>query len=217
MLQIETTNLPPDQQERLHPDFLANEQAYLHMRDSLIKQYNGQWVAVQDGKVLVAGTNLMEVIDQASACDGHPYIALVGAEDQVVFRVRHAVFAYDQAYQPFPLPRLSARFWNHAETHSQQRGDVIPDTGADVSVLPDSDCRAIDLFSSPYLTGLAGGIIEASIATLLYRGKVEIDGCRYPALIQPIPAGRERIIGRDVLNQQRVLFDRPAGQVVVDP
>ena len=94
---------------------------------------------------------------------------------------------------------------------------MIPDTGADVSVLPDTDCAAIDLFNSLYMTGMAGGVVGASIATLFYRGKVEIDGRRYSALIQSIPAGQERILGRDVLNQQRVLFDGPVGQVVVDP
>jgi hypothetical protein len=46
---------------------------------------------------------------------------------------------------------------------------------------------------------------------------LEIDGRRFSALIQPIPVGQERIVGRDVLNQHRVLFDGPAGQVVVDP
>ncbi len=217
MWQIQTSNLSQEQQRKLHPDFLANEQAYLQMRDSLLGQYRGQWVAVANGKVIVAGSQLMDVVEQASRFGGHPYIALVGAEDAVVFRVRRAVFGYDQAYQPFPLPRLTATFWNHAETHAQQYQDVIPDTGAEVSVLPDSDCTVIDLFSSPYMTGRAGGVVGGSITTLFYQGKVEIDGRRYTALIQPLPAGQERIIGRDVLNQQRVLFDGPAGQVIVDP
>jgi hypothetical protein len=193
MLQIQTAHLAPDQQRRLHPDFLANEQSYLQMRDQLLLQHRGQWVAVHAGKVLVAGSNLIDVMEQASACGGHPYIALVGGED-AVFRVRHAVFAYDQAYQPFALHRLSATFWNHAETHSQQFADVIPDTGADVSVLPDVDCTAIDLFNSPYMTGFTSGVVGTGMTTLLYRGKVEVDGQRYSALIQPIPAGHERIV-----------------------
>ena len=219
MLQTQTANLSPDQQCLLHPDFLTNEQAYLNMRDNLLVQYQGQWVAVHVGKVIAAGPKLMEVMELASNWGGHPYIALVGSEDAVVFRVRRAVFAYDQMYQPFPLPlpRLSATFWNHAETHSQKHADVIPDTGSDLSLLPDKDCRAIDLFQSPYMTGMAGGLVGASVTTLFYRGKVEIDGTRYSALIQSIPAGQERILGRDVLNQQRVLFDGPAGQVVVNP
>src|SRR2546422_3428761 len=159
MLQTQTSNLSTDEQRRLHPEFLANEQSYLQMRPSLLAQYQGQWVAVQGGKVIAAGPRLMEIMDKASASGGHPYIALVGAEDAVVFRVRRAVFSYDQAYQPFPLPRVSATFWNHAETHAQQHADVIPDTGADMSLLPDTDCTAIDLFNSPYMTGMAGGVV----------------------------------------------------------
>jgi predicted aspartyl protease len=217
MLQIQTTKLTADQQSRLHADFLANEQAYLQMRDELLAQYRGKWVAVADGKVLADGENVLEVMETASTSGGHPYIALVGAENEAIFRVRRAEFAYDQTYRPFPLPRVGATFWNHAETHSQQHADVIPDTGADVSVLPDADCAAIDLFRSPYMTAVSGGVVGATITTLLYQGKVEIDGHRYTALIQPIPAGQERIVGRDVLNQQRVLFDGPAGQVVVNP
>ncbi len=88
MLQIDTTNLPQEQRDRLHPDFLANEQEYLRMRDSLLAAYRGQWVAVHDGKVIAAGPNLMDVMDLAAASGGHPYIALVGAEDAVVFRMR---------------------------------------------------------------------------------------------------------------------------------
>jgi hypothetical protein len=94
---------------------------------------------------------------------------------------------------------------------------VIPDTGADVSMFPDIDCAAIDLFNSPCMTGMAGGVVGASVPTLFYQGKVEIDGCMYPALIQSVPGGQERIVGRDVLNQQRMLFDGPAEQVIVNP
>lgn len=217
MIQLQTANLPRDQRQRLHPDFLANEQAYSSMRESLLPQYRGQWVAVTGGKVVAVGTNLLEVMEKSSANGGHPFVALVGAEDSVVFRARRAEYAYDQAYQPFPLPRLSATFWNHSETHSRQHADVIPDTGADVSLLPDFDCQAIDLFNSPCVLGTSGGVVGASITTLFYQGKVDIDGRKFSALIQAIPAGQERILGRDVLNQQRVLFDGPAGQVVVNP
>jgi hypothetical protein len=97
MFQIQTTNLSKDQQQLLHPDFLANEQAYLQMRESLLSQYRGQWVAVQGGTVIVAGHNLLEVMEVASTHNGHPYIALVGAETTVVFRTRRAVFAYNHA------------------------------------------------------------------------------------------------------------------------
>lgn len=139
MLSTQTANLPAEQRQRLHADFLANEQAYLQMRDSLLPRFRGQWVAVHEGKVIAADSQLLTVTEAAAAARGHPYIALVGAEEQVVFRVRRVVFAYDRACQPFPLPRVTATYWNHAESHSQTRADVIPDTGADLSVLPDSD------------------------------------------------------------------------------
>ena len=44
MLRTATSNLPPEQQWRLHPDFLANEADYLRMRDSLLGQHrDGGW------------------------------------------------------------------------------------------------------------------------------------------------------------------------------
>jgi hypothetical protein len=96
MLQMQTANLPGDQRQLLHSDFLANEHAYLQMRDSLLAQHRGRWVAVHGGKVIAAGPDLMAVMDSAAAHGGHPFIALVGAEDAVAFRVRrrlrHPVF-----------------------------------------------------------------------------------------------------------------------------
>jgi len=216
MLQTSSANLPDAQQQRLHADFLADEEAYLRMRPKLLETHPGKWVAVCAGAVVAAGANLMEVMDQACAIGPHPYVAFVGAEDDVVFRVRHSVFAYDQAYLPFPMPRIIATFSNHHQTKSHCYGDVIPDTGSDVSLLPDADCKAIDLFTSPYFSGMAGGVGVGSTATLLYRAKVEIDGHTYSALIQPIPGATEHIIGRDVLNQQRVLFDGPKNQVTMN-
>jgi hypothetical protein len=88
MLANQTKNLPPDQQQRLHADFLANEQTYLRLRDSLLTQYRGQWVAVHDGRVVAAGPDLIAVAEAAVTAGGHPYIALVGGEDSVAFRVR---------------------------------------------------------------------------------------------------------------------------------
>ena len=213
---MKTDHLPEDQRRRVHADFLANEQSYWNIRDSLMHSYHGQWVAVLQGKVIVASSDLLSLMDATANIAGHPYIALVGSED-TVFRVRKAVFAYDQSYRPFPLPRVVATFWNDAGTHSQMHADAIPDTGADLSVLPDADCTAIDLFSSPYFTGISSGVLGPSASTLIYRGKVEIDGRVFAALIQPVMGGQERIIGRDVPNRQRVLFDGIAGQVIVDP
>jgi hypothetical protein len=217
MLRSQTVNLPPEQRKRLHADFLANEQTYLQMRDSLLSQYRGKWVAVHEGRVIAAGEDLLEVTEEAASSGGHPYIARVGEEDRTVFRVRRDVFAYDQTYQPFALPRITVIFWNHTETSSQTYSDVIPDTGADMSLLPDGDCISFDLFGSPYFTGISKGIGGVSVTTLIYSGKAEINGNRVPALIQPVTGGQERLVGRDVLNRHRVIFDGPARQVIFEP
>jgi hypothetical protein len=41
MLRTESANLPPLEQQQLHADFLANEQSYLRMRDSLLATHRG--------------------------------------------------------------------------------------------------------------------------------------------------------------------------------
>jgi hypothetical protein len=196
VLQTHTSNLTPDQQQRLHGDFLANEQAYLHLREGLLPQYQGQWVAVHEGKVIAAGPDLLKVTEAAAAVGGHPYIARVGAEADVVFRVRHAAFAYDQAYQPFPLPQMTVTFWNHAEPHSQTFSDVVPDTGADLCVLPTAACQAMNLFSSPYFTAVSSGVSGASATTLIYWGKADLDGRRLAALIELVAGATERKQGQ---------------------
>src|SRR5262249_49238197 len=166
MFLTQTSNLPADQRQQLHADFLANEQAYLRMRDSLLQQYRGQWVAVHQGRVIAADTNLLAVTEAAAVTCGHPYIALVGGEDSVQFRVRRASFSYDRTYQPFPLPQVTVRFWDDAEKHSQIYGNAIPDTGADLSVLPHSDCSAMYLFGLPYFTAVSRGVVGSSVTTL---------------------------------------------------
>src|SRR5262249_4188002 len=152
-----------------------------------------------------------------AARGGHPYIARVGEEGAVVVRVRRAVFAFDPRYPPFPLPRIAAMVWGHAETARRSYSNVIPDNGSDLSLLPSRACCPINLYNSPYFTAMSGGVVGTPAATLVYRGKAEIDRKRLAALIQPVAGGQERIVGRDVLNQLRVLFDGPAGQVTVDP
>jgi hypothetical protein len=116
MLGTHTSNLPPEVRHRLHPEFLANEEAYLRLRDSLLDRYRGQWVAVTGEGVVAASPNLLAVMEAVSAHGGHPYVACVGMEESIVFRSRRAVFPYDQAYYPFPLPRIIATFLNDAGT-----------------------------------------------------------------------------------------------------
>lgn len=213
MSKILTRHLPEEQRKRLHPDFLKNEQQYWQMRDRLLKQYQGKWVALHQGKVVAASEDLFHITDQVGKLGCHAYIAKVGEEDQVVFQVRRRDFAYDTSYHPFALPHAAVTFSNYARTHRKLCPDTIPDTGADLSILPDSDCQDIDLFSSPYFTSRSRGVIGPSVTTLVYRGYAEINGLHFPALIQAVSGGAERILGRDVLNRMRVTFDGPRNRV----
>lgn len=217
MLDTETVNLPREQQQRLHPEFLVNEQAYLSMRESLLPRYSGQWVAVDQGTIVAADDDLTTVMNAVAGGRGRPYVARVGAEDRVIFRVRRLEFPYDREYQPFALPKITVTFSNGAGTRSQTYHDVIPDTGADVSMLPEADCTSFDLFDSPYFTGLSAGVVGPRLTTLIYRGMAQVAGITHPAFIQAAREGEERILGRDVLNQRRVLFDGPASLTIVDP
>jgi hypothetical protein len=147
MFRTATTNLPPEQQARLHADFLANEQDYIRMRHALLSHYSDQWVAINNGQIVAAGKDLQAVTETAGAVGGHPFIAFVGGEDQVVFRVRRAEFSYDPSYQPVALPNVKVTFSNFTQSRSQSFDDVVPDIGADLCVPPEVDCNAFDLFN----------------------------------------------------------------------
>ena len=214
MSQIESRNLSLAHREYLHQDFLENERDYWKMRDELMREYQGQWVAIHRGKVIASDDDLFDVTDEVGKLGCHAYIARVGDEESIVFTVRRREFSYDVNYRPFPLPRIEAAFANYHRTGRLLYQDVIPDTGGDLSVLPEDDCLAIDLFNSPYLISLTRGVLGPSVTTLLYRGNVEINGILYRSLIQPALEGKERILGRDVLNQIKVTFDGPRRKVI---
>ena len=208
-----TDRLPARQRVHVHRDFLANEESYWMVRDSLLSSHTGKWVAVQAGKVIADADDVFDILDRAAVIGGHPYIARVGFEERP-FVIRRT-FAYDAGYQPFPLPRVTATFSRQREGPGVAFDNVIPDTGADLSLLPERDGEAIGLRESPYFTTTVRGIVGPSVTALVYRGIVEIAGHSCRSLIQLVETP-ERILGRDVLNQLRITFDGPAGQVEID-
>jgi len=211
-----TKGLSEEYKKYLHEDFLANEEHYWRVREKLLKEYKGWWVAIHKGQVVASTKDVWEITEAVGKLGCHAYIAKVGEED-IVFKVRRLEFAYDQSYRPFALPQAEVTFANYAYTSARLYSDVIPDTGADLSILPERDCLDIDLFSSPYLPTLTRGVVGASVPVIVYRGNVEVNGHRFPSLIQFVPEGHERMLGRDVLNQMRVIFDAPANKVTFEP
>lgn len=92
MLRTLTANLSPEERQRLHPDFLANEQGYLRLRPALLQTHHGLWAAVDGDKVVAAGPELIRVSELAAACP-HAYLARVGKEGTTIFRVRNQSMA----------------------------------------------------------------------------------------------------------------------------
>jgi hypothetical protein len=94
---------------------------------------------------------------------------------------------------------------------------VIPDTGADVCILPWSDCQLLQLDPATGVQGLVGGILGTSAPSLAFGIWARLDGQVYPCQLQADFFGAERILGRDLLNSIDILFRGPAAEVVVNP
>lgn len=208
--------LPPDIADQIHPDRRANERAYWAARDGLLAEYGGLWVGYADGRVVASGRSPVAVLAAAEATGLRPHLACVGREGEPD-RVRRASFAYDAAYPGEPLPVASVEFRRVAGVPGVLLDRVIPDTGADVSMLPWADCLALGLDPSQGQRGQIGGVGGARSATLSFLVWARLDGRDLACRLQADFSGRERILGRDVLNQLEVLFRGPSGEVVVGP
>jgi hypothetical protein len=208
--------LPPEIARQIHPDWRKNEADYWAVRDQLLNQYQGRWIGFADGQVIASGTSPVAVFHAAEATGRSPFVTCVGREDEPT-RMRRASFAYDNSYPIEPLPILTLEFRPVSGSPGVPLDRVIADTGADASALPWADCQRLQLDPArgrPIpMSGVAGG----AALVLLFLVWVFLDGQEYPCRLHADFAGRERILGRDVLNRLEALFRGPAGEVVVNP
>jgi predicted aspartyl protease len=210
------SKLPPEVAARVHPDWKRNEKAYWARRESLLRQYEGQWVGFADDAVIVSGERPVEVLHAAQRTGRHPFVTRVGHEDTPQ-RMRRSTYSYDSAYPGEPLPRVAVDFRTAPGGPGATFEDAIPDTGADASALPWADCQALQLDPEEGVPALMGGVGGSSAATVVWAAYATIDGVEYPCWLQADFAGDERIVGRDLLNQLEVLFRGPAREVVLNP
>jgi hypothetical protein len=209
------TNMTNSAEDSVAQGFERDKQDYWTMREELLAQYPGKWVAVHKGHVVAAGDDPLSIMEEALTKDGYAYTNKVGEEDKIVIRQRRVAFAYDETYSPTAMPRVTATFHNFAQTKSKTVADAIPDTGADVSCLPVSDCQDFDLLRFPYYSGIFHPFGGVSRSVTFYAVRIEINGSVYNAIVEPV-SERERLVGRDVLNQTRVTFDGPRQLTTVD-
>jgi predicted aspartyl protease len=208
--------LPAEVASRIHPDWRKNEVGYWAARDNLLSQYRGQWVAFADGAVVAAGTSPVEVLHAAAHSGRHPFVTCVGREDEPT-RMRRASFAYDPTYPVEPLPLLRVEFRTASGSPGSVLDRVIPDTGADASALPWSDCQQLQLDPAQGVPSRMSGVGGSALVTVAFAIWVWLDGQEHPCRLQADFGGQERILGRDVLNRLEILFRGPAGEVTINP
>jgi hypothetical protein len=207
--------LPPQLAQQIHPDWLKNEADYWSIRDQLLTQYRDQWIGFAGGSVIVAGSSPVEVFHQAQASGRHPYVTCVGREHEPI-RMRRTSFTYDTTYAGEALPVGSIEFRKRPGAPGLLLDQVIPDTGADASALPWSDCQQLQLDPADGAPGLMGGVGGSAAATIIFPLWAHLDGNDYACRLQADLVGQERILGRDMLNRLEVLFRGPAGEVIVN-
>lgn len=209
--------LPPEIAQQVHPDWRKNEAAYRAVRDQLLNQYRGQWIGFADGSVIVAASTPLEVFLAVQQSERHPFVIRVGYEDQPWYRIRRTSFPYDTVYPSAALPVVSAEFRAASGSAGLLLDHVIPDTGADTTTLPWSDCQQLHLDLALGVPGVISGIAGGRAVTMGFLIWVWLDGQEYPCQLQADFAGQKRILGRDVLNCLEMLFRGPTGEVIVNP
>lgn len=208
--------LPPEIAQRIHPGWRKNEAEYWLHRGDLLSQYRDQWIGFANGRVVASGTSPVEVFHAAQKSGQHPFVTCVGHENEPS-RMRRVSFSYDTTYPGEPLPRITVEFRKQVEAPGLMMDRVIPDTGADASALPWSDCAGLGLDPGDGAPGLMGGVGETSVPTVIFPAWAHLDGHTYPCRLQADFHGHEHILGRDVLNRVDVLFRGPAREVVINP
>ncbi|MBI1900576.1 MAG: hypothetical protein HYS13_05625 [Planctomycetia bacterium] len=208
--------LPPQIARQIHPQWRKNEADYWAVRDQLLPKYRDQWIGFANGTVIVAGKSLVDVSHQAQASGQHPFVVCVGRENEPV-RIRRVTFPYDTNYPGEALPIADVEFRSRRGVPGVVLDRVVPDTGADATLLPWSDCQQLRIDPNAGRPGLIGGVAGTASATIAFSIWVHVDGQDYGCLVHVDLVGAERILGRDVLNRLDVLFRGNAREVVFNP
>jgi hypothetical protein len=208
--------LPAELAAAVDPRWRKNEADYWAVRESLLERHRGRWIGFADGRVVAEGGSPVQVLHEAFEVASHPYVTCVG-DEYAPCQLRRSSFPYDAAYPGEPLPLVEVEFRPVSGTPGIPFDRVIPDTGADSTALPWADFLRLQLDLNQGIPSLIGGVAGSVSPTFAFRIWVFLDGQEYPCRLQLDMGGRERILGRDVLNRLEILFRGPARELVVNP
>jgi hypothetical protein len=138
--------------------FEREKKAYWSMREKLLKDYYGKWVAVVNEQVVAVGDKMGKVMEEAyrKTKSNVMFVSEVGYEDRVR-RIRQVASGnYDRSQDPV-MPTITAQISDIVETVSVDT-DFHIDTGADLTVLRSDVALQLNLFDSPAGYGYIGGV-----------------------------------------------------------
>ncbi len=186
--------------EEAHQRFEREKQAYWAMREQLLKQHFGKWVAVVNGQVAAIGDEMGKAMAEAfrKTQSKVMFVGEVGNEDRVL-RIRQVSNGrYNHAYTP-AIPMLATPVSDLVETLSLNT-DFIIDTGADLTVLRSDVAIPLNLFDAPAGLGLVSGVGTEPSRRQLYGAIVHLAGQEIMTAVDCRDDFDENLLGRDVIN-----------------
>ncbi len=187
--------------EETRQRFEREKQAYWSMREELVKQHAGKWVAIVNEQVAAVGDKMGKVMEEAfrKTKSKVMFVNEVGFEDRVL-RVRQISSGqYDQAYRP-AAPLITTPVSDVVETLALNVNFLI-DTGADLTVLHDDVAVKLNLFDAPAGVRYISGIGGTPLPRQLYGAYVKIAGQAIMVAADCRSDFDENLLGRDVINE----------------
>ena len=199
--------------------FDVEKKAYWNQRETLLKKYEGKWVAIVNGEVAAVGDKNTEVMLEAfrkTSCKAM-YVNKVGYEKTALRKQirQYATGSYDEEFDP-PMPILSAIVMDMIGLLQKQVHFII-DTGADITVLEEHICTQLGLRDFPVSEAEIAGIGEQWERRRLYGAFVELISEQIAVMLDCRSDIKENILGRDVINEFEFVLNGKGRTVVVNP
>ncbi len=195
--------------------FEAEKTAYWAMRDELVKQYRGKWVAVVGGQVVAVADKASKVLEDAyqKTKSSVGFAVRVGYE-HVVRKIRQISARYDDGFEPsMPLVTITV-----ADIERERATDVefIVDTGSDGTVLTNSVADELNLWEQTWGSAMVAGVGGEAEERDLYEAVVDLAGHAIRVQADCRDDMEENLLGRDVINEFELTVCAKKGLVRFD-